>query len=255
MKARRVTDLASVVRADNPGVMTLDGTNTWILRAPDSERSVVVDPGPDDLAHLAEVEADARHVELVLFTHHHADHTDSFETARTWAPVRAISAAWCAGAAPLGDGELISVAGLTLEVVQLPGHTADSVGFLVREDASLITGDTVLGFGTSVVAHPDGALGPYLRSLERIRVLAEMGDAQRLLPGHGSEVTDPRPLIDYYIAHRHERLAQVRAAVEAGAATPRAVVERIYVDVDEALWPAAELTVQAQLAYLARFGP
>ena len=74
-----------------------------------------------------------------------------------------------------------------------------------------------------------------------------MGDAQRFLPGHGPEVADPRPLIDYYIAHRHERLAQVRAAVQAGASTAREVVERVYTDVDESLWPAAELTVQAQL--------
>lgn len=254
MKARRVTGLASVVRADNPGVMTLDGTNTWILRAPDASGSVVIDPGPADPAHLAEVRAEAGQVELVLFTHHHADHTDSFTIAREWAPTRAVGADWCHRARPLADGEVIEAAGLTVEALRLPGHTADSVGFIVRDDASLLTGDTVLGFGTSVVAHPDGALGPYLASLERIRALAEMGEAQRFLPGHGPEVTDPRAVIDYYIAHRLERLGQVRAAVSAGATTAREVVEQVYTDVDESLWPAAELTVQAQLEYLAQLG-
>lgn len=252
---RRVTDLASVQRADNPGVMTLDGTNTWILRGPSADRSIVIDPGPDDPAHLAAVREAAGDVELILFTHHHGDHTDSFAAARQWAPTRAVSTDWCSAAGPLVDGEIITAAGLTVEVVSMPGHTADSVGFLVHDDASLLTGDTVLGFGTSVVMHPDGALGPYLASLERIRALSEMGDAQRFLPGHGPEVTDPRPVIDYYLAHRHERLAQVRAAVSAGATTAAEIVEQVYVDVDESLWPAAELTVQAQLAYLTRFGP
>lgn len=248
---RRVTDLASVQRADNPGVMTLDGTNTWILRGPTADRSIVIDPGPDDPEHLAAVREAAGDVELVLFTHHHGDHTDSFAVARRWAPTRAASAAWCSAAAVLADGEIISAAGVTLEVVSMPGHTADSVGFLVRDDASLLTGDTVLGFGTSAVMHPDGALGPYLASLERIRALSEAGDAQRFLPGHGPEVTDPRGVIDYYLAHRLERLAQVRGAVAAGATTPREIVEQVYADVDQSLWPAAELTVEAQVAYLA----
>jgi glyoxylase-like metal-dependent hydrolase (beta-lactamase superfamily II) len=111
----------------------------------------------------------------------------------------------------------------------------------------VLTGDTVLGRGTTVVAHPDGALAPYLDSLRRIVALGGM----TLLPGHGPVRADAAALATEYLAHREARLAQVRAAVAAGAATAPEVVRVVYADVDEALWPAAELSVRAQLDYLA----
>jgi glyoxylase-like metal-dependent hydrolase (beta-lactamase superfamily II) len=248
-----VSPNVQLVRADNPGIMTLDGTNTWILRAPGSDTAVVVDPGPPGAEHLDEVLALAGDVELVLFTHHHFDHTESIDVMveRTGCATRAMDAAFCRGADELADGELIAAGGVTLEVVATPGHTADSMSLLLVEEGALLTGDTVLGRGTTVVAWPDGVLGPYLDSLARIRELIAEGLAVRILPGHGPIIDDPAPVLDYYLEHRAERLEQVRGAVAAGATTPREVVEQVYADVDQSLWPAAELSVRAQLDYLA----
>ncbi|HUQ00641.1 MAG TPA: MBL fold metallo-hydrolase [Aeromicrobium sp.] len=243
---------AQLVRADNPNMMTLDGTNTWILRGPESKTSVVVDPGPLDEGHLAAVHEAAGDVELVLYTHHHFDHTECIDrfAELTGAPARAIGEEWCRDAEPLSDGELLDVAGLALEIVAVPGHTTDSMAILVTEDGSLLTGDTVLGRGTTVIAWPDGVLGPYLDSLARIRELVLEGAATRFLPGHGPVVDDPLVVIDYYIEHRFERLDQVRSAVAGGASTPREVVEVAYADVGQHLWPAAEMSVRAQLDFL-----
>lgn len=242
---------ATSVRADNPGVMTLDGTNTWILRAPGG-RAVVVDPGPDDADHLAAVLAEAGDVALAIYTHWHPDHTEAIDrfVELTGAPARAADAAWCRSADPLTDGELLDVDGLQVEVVLTPGHTADSLCLLLPQERSLLTGDTILGRGTTIIAHPDGQLGPYLDSLARIRELVTEGIVTRLLPAHGPELPDPAAVVDFYLEHRAERLDQVRAALDAGAVTARDVVERVYADVDEALWPAAERSVEAQLEYL-----
>ena len=247
-----MSEFAQLVKADNPGIMTLDGTNTWILRGPDATTSVVVDPGPNDETHLANILAVAGEVELVLFTHHHYDHTECIDrlVELTGAPTRAIGEEWCRDADALADGELLNVAGLALEIVATPGHTTDSMSILITDDGSLLTGDTVLGRGTTVIAHPDGVLGPYLDSLARIRELVLEGVATRFLPGHGPIVDDPLPFIDFYLEHREERLDQVRAALAGGASTPQEVVEVVYADVDKILWGAAEMSVRAQLEYL-----
>lgn len=246
------TDRAAYVLAANPGIMTLDGTNTWILREPGAEHAVVVDPGPADESHLQAVLAAAGPVGLVLFTHRHFDHTEALArfVELTGAPTRSTDPEFTHGAEPLVDGETIVVDGLEIEVVATPGHTTDSTCFRLVADGSLLSGDTVLGRGTTVIAHPDGVLGPYLDSLAHIRELIEEGLVARILPGHGPIVDDPAAVVDFYLEHRAERLDQVRSAVEAGATTAREVVERVYRDVDESLWGAAELSVAAQLDHL-----
>ena len=263
-----VTDRATYVLAANPGIMTLDGTNTWILREPGAEQSVVIDPGPADETHLQAVLAAAGSVGLVLFTHRHFDHTDALGrfAELTGAPARSTDPEFTRDAEPLVDGETIVVDGLEIEVIATPGHTTDSTCFRLVADGSLLSGDTILGRGTTVIAHPDGVLGPYLDSLAHIRELIEEGLVARILPGHGPviddprgvvdrlrgirRVVDPRGVVDYYLDHRAERLDQVRAAVDSGATTAREVVEAVYRDVDESLWGAAELSVAAQLDYL-----
>ncbi|MPZ95373.1 MAG: MBL fold metallo-hydrolase [Propionibacteriales bacterium] len=239
--------------APNPGILTLDGTNTWILRAHAEGRSVVIDPGPLHDAHLRRVADRAGDVSAVLLTHGHRDHS---EGARWFAEyvgcgVRALDPAHVLGDEGLSDGDVISVEGLEIRVVGTPGHTADSLSFVVPEDRAVLTGDTVLGRGTTVVAHPDGKLGAYLDSLGRLHRLAEAQQVDTVWPGHGPVIDDALAILDHYLAHRAERLEQVRAAVAAGATTPREVVERVYTDVDPVLWPAAELSVRAQLDYLA----
>jgi glyoxylase-like metal-dependent hydrolase (beta-lactamase superfamily II) len=252
VRSTTVTDRASFVLAANPGLMTLDGTNTWILRELGGRRAVVVDPGPDDDDHLRAVVEAAGEVGLVLFTHRHHDHTDALDriVELTGAPARATDADFCRGAEPLVDGETIELDGLTIEVLATPGHTTDSTCFLIGAEASLLSGDTILGRGTTVIAHPDGVVGPYLDSLAHIRELVAEGLVERILPGHGPVIDQPAAVVDFYLEHRAERLDQVRAAVEAGATTAREVVEVVYKDVDPSLWPAAEMSVAAQLDHL-----
>jgi glyoxylase-like metal-dependent hydrolase (beta-lactamase superfamily II) len=237
-------------------MMTLDGTNTWVLREPGARRSVVIDPGPADESHLAAVAAAAGEVGVVLLTHHHFDHS---EAARSFAErmgcgVRALDPAYQLGSEGLGDGDVVSVDGLEIRVVGTPGHTADSLSFLLPAENAVLTGDTVLGRGTTVVAHPDGQLGAYLSSLDRLHALATDREVESIWPGHGPVIEDALGVLDFYIEHRCERLAQVESAVaELGRdATARAIVEKVYADVDPVLWGAAELSVRAQVTFLNR---
>jgi glyoxylase-like metal-dependent hydrolase (beta-lactamase superfamily II) len=256
-----VTPAAHCVLAPNPGPMTLDGTNTWVLSAPDAPRAVVVDPGPQDPRHLgavlAAVEARGAQVAVVLLTHGHLDHSEaarSFAAAAGGVGVRALDPAQRLGDEGLADGDVVDVDGLLVEVVATPGHTGDSLSFVLPDSGALLTGDTVLGRGTTVVAHPDGRLGDYLDSLARLEQLVEARGLVDLLPGHGPALPDPLEVVRLYRRHRAERLDQVRAAVAAGARTPREVVERVYADVPREVWPAAELSVRAQLEYLSQRG-
>jgi glyoxylase-like metal-dependent hydrolase (beta-lactamase superfamily II) len=250
---RQVTESAAVLLADNPGHMTLDGTNTWVLRAPGHRECVVVDPGPEDAEHLGRV-AETGAVALVLVTHRHVDHTGGLRrfVELTGAPVRAVSPEFCSADAPeLADGEVIFAAGIELVVHAAPGHTADSAAFSVTGPgrSAVLTGDTILGRGTTVLDGHDGDLGDYLDTLRR---LEELGEGRVVLPGHGPELPDLAVVARQYRAHREERLEQVRQALRAlgPTATARQVVEHVYADVDPMLWMAAEFSVRAQLAYL-----
>lgn len=248
-RLRQVTPTASVLLADNPGKMTLDGTNTWILRQPGSENCVVVDPGPKDKKHLDAVAATGN-VVLVLVTHRHKDHTGGLKRfhRKTGAPIRALSSEFLFGdTRPLADGEVIEAAGLNITVHATPGHTADSLSFAM--DDAVLTGDTILGRGTTVLDPKDGSLADYLTSLDR---LESIGDGKIALPGHGAEVADTAEVARFYRSHRLERLAQVAAALdELGPnAKPMQVVKHVYSDVDKKLWPAARMSVKTQLTYL-----
>jgi glyoxylase-like metal-dependent hydrolase (beta-lactamase superfamily II) len=249
------TPRATCLLAPNPSPMTLDGTNTWVIAEPGSSSTVVIDPGPDDEQHLRRVFAEAtagdRRIAAILLTHGHLDH--SAGAARlaelSGAPVQAADPARRLGTDGFADGDVISAAGCELRVMATPGHSADSVSLLLPADGALFTGDTVLGRGTTVIGG-DGSLGAYLRSLGQLRELAEAADLRLLLPGHGPMLADPLGTLDYYLAHRAERLEQVRSALAAGARTPAEIVAVVYADVDRALWPAAESSVRAQLDYL-----
>jgi glyoxylase-like metal-dependent hydrolase (beta-lactamase superfamily II) len=247
-RLRAVTETASVLLADNPGLMTLEGTNTWVLRGPRSDELVIVDPGPDDDGHIERVAALGR-ITLVLISHRHADHTDGIDklVELTGATVRSAGSGFLRGlGGELTDGEVIDAAGLTIKVMSTPGHTADSLSFLL--DDAVLTADSVLGRGTAVIDKDDGSLTDYLESLRRLRGLGP----RTVLPGHGPDLPDLADVASGYLRHRHERLEQVRAALRdiGDDATARQVVEHVYVDVDEKLWDAAEWSVQAQLEYL-----
>ena len=243
---------AVCVLCPNPSPMTLDGTNTWVLAEPGSDEVVVVDPGPLDEAHLEavldRVRESGRRIALTLLTHNHLDHAESAERFHelTGAPVRGFGR----GHDDVREGETITVGGLEILAVPTPGHTSDSFSFVLPADNTLLTGDTVLGRGTSVVAWPDGNLEAYLESLSRIESLTGARAVTSLLPGHGPTVDDAAATVTFYLQHRVERLEQVRAAVARGAQTAYDVVETVYADVPRSVWPAAEQSVQAQLEYL-----
>ena len=239
----------TLIRADNPSPMTLEGTNTYVLAT--AGGNVVIDPGPllDD--HLDAVAATGD-VALTLLSHGHPDHAEGSGRFHeiTKAPTLARDPQLCIDADPLSvDGGVVGMPGLEIRVLHTPGHTSDSVCFEVTDGTAhvVLTGDTILGRGTTVVAHPDGQLGPYLDSLRRLRAL----DGVTMLPGHGPVGTDAGRAAEQYLSHRAERLSQVQAALDAGATTAMDVVEAVYSDIDRALWPAAEASVRAQLDYLA----
>ena len=245
-----------LVRAPNPGPMTLDGTNTWLVGSPASGPVAVIDPGPPTPAHLDAIMAAAPGgIRVVLLTHRHLDHAEgAAELARrVWCGVRAADPALRLGPDGLDYGDQMEVPGATLTVVPTPGHTSDSVSFLLTgEDGltRLLSGDMVLGRGTTVITYPDGDLSAYLASLRRLRALVTERGVAEILPGHGPVVSDPAGWLTYYHEHRMQRLDQVRAALAAGARTPAEVVANVYADVDPRVWPAAEQSVRAQLDYL-----
>ena len=249
-RLRPVTETASVLLANNPGLLTLDGTNTWVLQGTGSDEVVVVDPGPDDDEHIAKIAGLGR-VALVLISHRHGDHTDAIDKLvdLTAAPVQSAGSGFLRGlSAELTDGEVIDAAGLRITVLATPGHTADSLSFVL--DDAVLTADTVLGRGTTVIDNEDGSLADYLDSLQRLRGLGQ----RTVLPGHGPELPNLEAAASGYLAHREQRLDQVRSALRdlGDDATARQVVEHVYVDVDEELWGVAEWSVQAQLDYLRR---
>jgi glyoxylase-like metal-dependent hydrolase (beta-lactamase superfamily II) len=262
-----------MLRADNPGPMTLDGTRSYVLRAPGSSGCVVVDPGPLLEPHLAAL-AGAGSVELALVTHRHPDHTGGLARFRelTGAPSRGGLPEFSVGGGadgdgatvePLAGGEIISAAGLRIEALATPGHTADSVCFVVSDGSSsvVLTGDTVLGRGTTVLAEPDGSLRDYLASLDRLSALGLPGPVLGL-PGHGPVIQDLGSAVHAYREHRLERLGQVRSALtgltaelpDAGSPLPDtlldAVTGAVYADVDPSVLIAARSSVRAQLEYL-----
>lgn len=256
MTATQLDELTAMVLAPNPSLLTLEGTNTYLLGRPGASAVVVVDPGPDLLAHRhaldeAVAERDAEVVAVVL-THHHADHAEAAGWAQDWsAPVYGFTPDLLpVDAEALRDGEILSRAGVTLEAVHTPGHASDHLCLRVEETGAVLTGDHVLGRGTTVVAHPDGDMVAYLSSLQR---LADLGAAV-LYPGHGPVISEPGEVVAGYIAHRHEREEQVLAALAAGERTPGEVVARVYVDVDSRLHPAAERSVRAHLSKLVAEG-
>jgi glyoxylase-like metal-dependent hydrolase (beta-lactamase superfamily II) len=248
-----------LIRAPNPGPMTLDGTNTWVIADRD-EGALVVDPGPALQPHIeAILAACTPRLLTIVLTHRHLDHSEAAAmlAERAGCGVRAADPQFRIGSDGLDGGDMLTVGRVSLEVLETPGHTSDSRSLLLSGSdgvSRLITGDMVLGRGTTVITYPDGDLAAYFDSLDLLERLVRTRNVVELLPGHGPTVTDPLPWLSFYRSHRHERLDEIRAALEAGDRAASEIVARVYADVDRSVWPAAEQSVRAQLDYLRHRG-
>lgn len=251
----QVSEWSTCVLAPNPSAWTLEGTNTWLIAAPDSSSFVVIDPGPDDRDHLERIVTTVRErgsIAQILLTHGHADHSAGAVSLAEMAgaPVRALDPEHVHGGEGLHAGEVIALSDLEIDIIASPGHSSDCLSFRVNGDSSILTGDTVLGRGTTVIAWPEGRLGDYLTTLDVLAELVSAHDVARILPGHGPVVADPAARIDAYLQHRAQRLDEVRAALDSGARTADEVVGIVYATTPQELLGAATLSVRAQLDYL-----
>jgi glyoxylase-like metal-dependent hydrolase (beta-lactamase superfamily II) len=252
--------------APNPGPFTQSGTCSYLLG---DKRLIVIDPGPEDDAHLAALVSTiaGRPVEAILLTHTHRDHSPLAQklSAQTGAPVwsggphvparppRAGETAMLDASADLDhrpdrilmDGEVLAFAEFGLTVIATPGHTMNHLCFAVPDKRLLISGDHVMAWSTSIVAPPDGAMLPYVASL---RKLIALGDAfEMFLPGHGNPVHAPLSFMRALLAHRQQREASILARLKAGDRTTKEIVSATYRGLDPRLFVPAQLSVFGQL--------
>ena len=225
-------DIACVT-APNPGPMTLDGTNTYVVGR---DPAVVIDPGPADRGHVDAVRREAEErggIGAVLVTHSHSDHAEGIEML---------------GLEPTTLGDGAEAHGLRALVT--PGHATDHVCFL--RDGACFAGDLILGEGSTIVPPEaqDGSLADYMDSLRKLQAL----EIELIYPGHGPVITDPAAKIAEYIAHREEREARLVAALESGERSRLALLDRVWDDVPAELRPAAAYAMQAHLEKLVAEG-
>lgn len=235
------------ILAPNASPLTLDGTRTYIVGG---HRAAIIDPGPDDAAHLdaiAESLGDGVSI-AILITHGHPDHQAGAGALaeRLDAPVRR------GGNRSIRDGDAVETDVGKLVAVATPGHTADHVAFHWPEGSAVFCGDLMMGgHDTALVAPPEGRLGPYLMSLERIRTL----EPDIIYPAHGPPFDEPIPALERYVRHRQQRLEQVLGAVRAGAQDYDTLRRAVYGDgLEPGLERAATAALKAYLEHLQGLG-
>jgi glyoxylase-like metal-dependent hydrolase (beta-lactamase superfamily II) len=254
------------VIANNPGPFTFHGTGTYILG---TGKVAVIDPGPDDEAHIDAILAalPGEEVSHILVTHTHMDHSPGCRPlqAKTDAPTYAYGPH---GAGKMeqgvqveegGDmdfepdhlvthGDIIRGEDWTVECVYTPGHTSNHLCFALQEQKALFTGDHVMGWSTSIISPPDGDMADYMQSLE---LLLERDD-EIYWPTHGPSIIDPKTHVRAYIDHRLEREQQILACIDQGTYQIREMVPLMYRDTPEFMYPAAARSVLAAMENLVR---
>lgn len=264
----QLSPLISRVIANNPGPFTYTGTGVYIIGGKDV---AVIDPGPDLAEHRAALDKalEGRRVSHVLLTHHHSDHSPlAAPLARDHGCKvygRSVSSSTSDGETvkldasndpsfkpdiELQDGDIINGGGWTLEAIHTPGHTSNHMCFALREENTLFSGDHIMGWSTSVVVPPDGHMGDYLDSLERIKARS----FDRIWPTHGPCIDNVEEFVGAYIDHRLAREAQIMDALKSGLTEIMPIVESLYTHVDKRLYPAAAQSVLSHLIHMRETG-
>ena len=270
-QSERLSPLVQRIIAPNPGPFTFTGTCTYIVG--DRDR-IVIDPGPDDPAHrdLILKAIGTSRLSSILVTHTHRDHSPLAATlkALTGAPLIGCGPHQLARALNEGeinpldassdhdyqpdrvliDGERVDFGDLEIEVIATPGHTINHLAFALLNEKALFSGDHVMGWSTSIVAPPDGAMQPYLQSLEKLITR----DDQIYYPGHGEAVTSPARFVPQLLAHRRLRETGILESVRQGVSTIPELVAKLYRGLDPRLHGAAGLSVFAHLEDLVSRG-
>ncbi len=267
--ADQVEPLVLRVLAPNASPYTYTGTQTYVVGPQDGPDCAVIDPGPDDAEHISAIIAaiGTRNVSAIMCTHTHRDHSPAAAplTQQTGAPI--------VGCAPLNlkvdgprsdeafdttyepdrvmeDGEQMRGTGWTLTAVATPGHTSNHLCFALEESGALFTGDHVMGWSTSVVVPPDGDMGDYMASLEKLQARED----KRYHAAHGAVIEKPRQLVRGMIGHRRQRENQIVRLMGERARTAAEFIPDMYKGLDERLIGAAEMSVTAHLIDLERRG-
>jgi glyoxylase-like metal-dependent hydrolase (beta-lactamase superfamily II) len=266
-----ISPLLRRIVAPNPGPMTFTGTCTYVVG---HGAVTLVDPGPDDATHLETLLAalQGETIESILVTHTHRDHSPLA------ARLKALTGAPVIGAAPhrtardlvegeyvrldagadydyapdrvLADGAVHQGRGYTLEAIETPGHTANHLAFALKEENALLSGDHVMAWSTTTVAPPDGAMGDYMASIQKLLAREE----RVFWPGHGGPVTEPQRFMRALQSHRRQREASILDRLGTGEATIPEVVADVYLGLNPALVKAAAMNVFAHLEDLVARG-
>ena len=254
--AAALSPLVRRLLCNNPGMMTGPGTNSYLIG---TDQVAVIDPGPEDADHLeALVEAGGGRIRWILCTHTHGDHSPGAAALkeRTGAEVLAFTdrdGLVCDR--HLVDGDVIGDGTFTLRAIHTPGHASNHLCFLLEQEDRLFSGDHVMDGSTVVITPLDGDMADYLAALERLAALEPR--LRTIAPAHGHVIADPAGKLHEYLTHRRAREAQVLDAVRSvgdqGADTAK-LVEAIYTEVPDVLWPVARFSVWAHLRKLAAEG-
>jgi len=268
-KVDRLTPLIRRVVANNPGPFTFLGTGTYIIGNGDSV--AVIDPGPDIEEHLQAIlkATEGERITHIFVTHNHLDHSPLAK------PLQALTGAVTYGCPMTGpveadsdvrmeagddkgfvadvgvcDGGTFTGDGWTMEAIATPGHTSNHICFALLEENALFSGDHIMGWSTTVISPPDGDMGDYFASLDRIKAR----EFSTLWPTHGPPITEPGPFVQAYIDHRRNRESQILEALGQGLTRIKIMVPVLYSAVDSRLYPAAALSVLAHMILLVREG-
>jgi glyoxylase-like metal-dependent hydrolase (beta-lactamase superfamily II) len=262
-----LSPLVSRLLAPNPGPFTFKGTGVYILGA--GARVAVIDPGPAVPAHIEALKRalGTRQISDILITHTHRDHSPAAAALKTWSGAKTYGVPLASRRDPadtqegmvdeahdhdfvpdilVHDGMRIEGDGFALECLATPGHTANHVCYALKEERALFSGDHVMGWSTSVIAPPDGDMGAYLASLEKLKARED----RILYPTHGSPILHPQDWIGQLIAHRHTREEQIRAALARRAQSVTELVGALYPQIEPALRAAAAQQTLAHLHHL-----